>query len=164
MEEKVQKEKKKWGSLLLFIGVCLIIEVVSSIFTMESVDGWYLTLRKPFWTPPGWVFGPVWTILYISIAVSGWLVYVSKAPKKYIYKGLAIWGFELLFNFIWSFFFFYLQSTILGLIDIIILDVLVLINILYFWKISKVAGAILLPYFFWILYATTLNAGIYLMN
>jgi translocator protein len=121
-EESV-KQKKMWISFILFITLCLIVQIVASYWTRESVSTWYPKLAKPSWTPPNWIFGPVWSILYIMIAVSGWLIYKAEYSHQ---RSIALifYGSQLALNFIWSFLFFSLSSPILGLIDIILLSLL----------------------------------------
>lgn len=147
-------------SLVLFIVFCLALEAIGGYWTSQTVSTWYPLLKKPFWTPPGWVFGPVWTILYIMIALSGWLIY----KEKHSYQrslALGFYGSQLTLNLLWSFFFFYLKSPFLGLIDIVLLLLLILSTIITAWSVRPLAAILLIPYLIWVLYATTLNAGIW---
>ncbi|MCC5832193.1 MAG: tryptophan-rich sensory protein [Chlamydiales bacterium] len=155
---------KKYYVLILFIALVLLIQWAGSLFTFSSVQDWYPELRKPQWTPPAWVFGPVWTILYLTIAVSGWLVYMKAPSETERRGGLIIYGIQLFFNFFWSFFFFYLRSPGLGLLNILVLVVLILANIVVFCKIYKPAALLLIPYFLWVFYAATLNMAIWSLN
>lgn len=151
------------SSLLIFILLCLTVEIFASYWTNQSVLTWYPQLNKPSWTPPGWVFGPVWTILYIMIAISGWLIYKAE-PSDQRSITLALYGVQLVLNFIWSFFFFSLKSPISALIDIIMLSLLIILTIISAWPVRRMAGMLLIPYLIWVMYATTLNAGIWLLN
>ena len=124
---------------------------------------WYSALIQPPLKPPAWLFAPVWTVLYITMAVSLFLY-----ARKYTIKSKA-WGYvlfftQLLVNLSWSPAFFGLKNIGLALALIILLDILVLLNILEFYKISKTAGRILIPYFLWLIFATYLNLGIFILN
>lgn len=150
-------------SLLIFILLCLAVEILASYLTNQSVSTWYLTLEKPWWNPPGWVFGPVWTILYLMIAFSGWLIYKAK-PSYRRSTALVFYGGQLILNFFWSFFFFFLKSPILGLIDILLLSLLIILTIINAWPVRRLAAILLIPYLIWVMYATTLNVAIWLLN
>lgn len=155
--------KWAWPSLLLFLTLCLALEVLAGYWTNQTVSSWYPQLNKPFWTPPGWVFGPVWTVLYIMIAISGWLLYQAEhSPRRLL--ALICYGAQLALNLMWSFFFFSWQSPVLGLIDIILLSLSIILTIVYAWPVRAAAALLLLPYLVWVIYATTLNAGIWLLN
>lgn len=157
------KKKYLWISLVVFIFLCLVVENLGSFWTKETVSTWYPTLIKPSWTPPGWMFRVVWTILYIMIAISGWLIYRSKNSQERSIA-LTLYGVQLFLNFIWSFLFFFLRSPILGLIDIILMDLFIGLTILKAWPVRPLASILLIPYLLWVMYATTLNAGIWLLN
>ena len=157
------KQKQWWISFIIFILLCLIVQIVGSLWTSETVLTWYPTLIKPSWTPPDWVFGPVWSCLYLMIAVSGWLMYRAEYSQKRS-VALMLYGSQLALNFIWSFLFFSLQSPILGLIDIILLCLFISLTIIKAWPVSRLASILLIPYLLWVLYATSLNAGIWLLN
>lgn len=150
------KSKRK-ASLILFFLLCFAVAFLGSVATKTSVDTWYLELNKPSWTPPSWVFGPVWTLLYAMIALSGWLVYERKgAPGR---RAALIWyGAQLFLNFIWSFLFFYFRNPFLGMVDIFALAIAIGGYILASWKVSKPASLLFAPYFLWVLYAASLNA------
>ena len=124
---------------------------------------WYQTLNQPIFAPPAWIFSPVWTVLYILIFVS--LVFYAKSFKT----NNKAWGYtlfvlQMLANLAWTPIFFGLKNIGLALAVIILLDILVLWNIIVFYKNSKPAGLILVPYFLWILFATYLNYGYFVLN
>ena len=154
---------RRWA-LIGFLLFVFLIEYGGHKLTFTSVKDWYLTLEKPGWTPPSWVFGSVWTILYITIAISGWLVWIKTHPSPDRRLALLVYGFQLIANLFWSYFFFYLNSPMLGLIDISILIVLIAMNIAIFTKLYKLAGLLLVPYFVWTLYALFLNFCIWRLN
>ncbi len=157
------KQKQFSIAFVVFILICLIVQIVGSFWTKETVSTWYPALNKPSWTPPDWVFGPVWSSLYMMIAVSGWLIYRAKYSHQRT-VALIFYGSQLAFNFIWSFLFFSLRSPILGLIDIVVLCILIGLTMIWAWRVRPLATLLLIPYLLWVLYATSLNAGIWLLN
>lgn len=124
---------------------------------------WYQSLTKPFLMPPAWLFAPVWTIIYILIAVS-LVFYFTTYNGKPKTLGYVYFVVQMLLNFLWSPVFFYYQNIGLALVVIILLDIFVLLNIIEFRKISKLAGNLLIPYFVWILFATYLTLAINILN
>ena len=124
---------------------------------------WYSSLIQPPLAPPAWLFSPVWIILYISIIISLVFYIVKKTEQKKVW-GYILFFTQILVNLAWTPAFFGVKNIGLALIIVILLDILVLFNIIEFSKISKIAGKILIPYFLWILFATYLNLGIFIMN
>jgi len=127
------------------------------------MNDWYASLERPALTPPDWVFGPVWTVLYIMIAISIFLFVRTHRTEN----GLGIYfliALHLISNFLWTALFFRLQSPGLALIDILVLDVTLLLLIYMFWQESKAASVLLCPYLLWVLFATYLNTGFYTLN
>lgn len=124
---------------------------------------WYSTLIQPPLAPPGWLFAPVWTILYISMGVALFL-YARKFSYEHKAWGYVLFFTQLLVNLSWSPAFFGIKNIGLALAIVILLDILVLFNILEFNKVSKTAARILIPYLIWILFATYLNAGLLILN
>lgn len=153
-----------WFSFAGFFFLIVIIEWAGGKLTSVSVADWYLTLKKPVWTPPSWLFGPVWTILYLSIAVSGWLIWMKIKACQMKLISFLIYGAQLAANLLWSFFFFFLKNPFLGVVDICVLLALIAINIFLFVKLYKPAGLLLIPYFLWTLYAFSLNLAIWVLN
>lgn len=151
----------KWISLGLFLLLCLVVEFTAGMFTQSSVHSWYPTLIKPSWTPPPWLFGPVWTILYILMGISVWRIWLSKAKEN---KTLpySLWGIQLFLNFIWSFLFFELHSPFYAMIDIGFLWLAVLATIISFHRIDQIAAYLLIPYLLWISFAASLNIAIWM--
>ncbi|MBX7066091.1 MAG: tryptophan-rich sensory protein [Parachlamydiales bacterium] len=136
--------------------ICFAIAFAGSFATNSSVSSWYQTLEKPFFTPPAWLFPPVWTILYIMIAVSGWMLYNCKQKTR----AFTFYCLQLFFNGIWSFLFFYFRQPVWAFIDILALDVAILATIYFSWSISRTASILLFPYLLWVLFATILNGSI----
>lgn len=150
--------------LFLFLALVFSIELIGGALTAHSVGSWYLTLQKPEWNPPSWVFGPVWTILYATIGVSGWLVFRKRKSEKKSQRAFIIYGLQLLSNVLWSYFFFFLKNPFLALLNIFALLFLICLNIAAFKKIYRPAGLLLVPYLIWTLYAAALNFAIWSLN
>ena len=157
------KQKQLWMSFVFFILLCFIVQIVGSVWTKDTVSTWYPTLVKPSWTPPDWIFGPVWSALYIMIGFSGWLIYRGQYSQKRT-LALMLYGGQLALNFIWSFLFFFLRSPILGLIDIVLLCLFISLTIMKAWPVRPLASLLLIPYLVWVMYAASLNAGIWWLN
>lgn len=147
---------RNFVSLLPFL---LIVAAVAASGAQFMPGEWYAQLAKPFWTPPNWVFGPVWTMLYVMIAVAGWLIFAGSD------KGLkALWVVQLVFNGLWSWLFFGLHRPLLGLIDILAMLACIASLVVLSRRSSRPVMWLMLPYLVWVSYATTLNAGIWLLN
>ena len=127
------------------------------------MNEWYQRLEKPFGTPPNWVFGPVWAVLYAMIAASIYL-YMKKRTPEAGYGPLAILALHIIANLIWTLLFFRLNSIALALVDILILDVTLVVLIVLFWKTSRAASVLLWPYMLWVSFATYLNAAFLFLN
>ena len=149
---------------IISILICQSAGIFGSIFTFEAVPDWYSTLTKPTFAPPGWVFGPVWIILYFLMGVSLYTVWVSESKPKIRKVFFTVFGIQLVLNALWSLLFFGLRSPLLGLVDIILLDIMVLTTIIYAKSVSKLAAILLVPYLVWIIFATILNSAIFLLN
>ena len=124
---------------------------------------WYHSLTKPFLMPPSWLFAPVWTVIYVLIALS-LVFYITTYSQKTKVFGYLYFAVQMALNFLWSPVFFYFRGLKLALIIILLMDIFVILNIFEFRKISKLAGNLLIPYFIWILFATYLTAAINLLN
>ncbi|SHJ61435.1 TspO/MBR family protein [Aquimarina spongiae] len=144
--------------------LCLLIGFLSSIATKTSIDTWYQTLNKPSFTPPNWLFGPVWAILYIMMGVAAGIVWSKGFYHKWVKIALYHFGFQLLLNAAWSIFFFGLQNPLIALLDIIALFILLFFTIRWFKVVNKTAAYLLIPYIAWVAFATALNFGIWRLN
>ena len=149
--------------LLVSIALPLGIGAVAGIFTAQAVPEWYATLNRPSFSPPNWLFGPVWTTLYILMGISLYLIWKQDKSKE---RDLAILSFiiQLTLNFAWSFIFFYFNRIGLALIEIILLWLGIIVMLIQFYKIKPVAAYINIPYLLWVSFASILNASYYLLN
>jgi tryptophan-rich sensory protein len=146
----------------LALGVFVVLVAVAALFGAWFQPGlWYASLRKPPLTPPDWVFGPVWSVLYLAIAVAGWLVWRAGRDGA---RALALWGAQLALNAAWSFVFFGLQRPGLALLEIGILLAFVVATIAVFFRVRPLAAALIAPYVAWVAFAVYLNAGIWYLN
>jgi benzodiazapine receptor len=152
---------KNWKKLLLCMLIPLAIGAISGFATMASIRGWFNLLNKPSFNPPNYIFGPVWTTLYLLMGISSYLIAKKEQLKGYI---RAIYFTQLALNFLWSFIFFKFHLIGWALIDIIILWCFILMMIVSFYKINKTSGLLQLFYLLWVSFATLLNAAIFYLN
>jgi len=152
----------KYLYLVAFILVCEMAGIIGSFFTAESVSTWYLTLEKPPFNPPSWVFAPVWTTLYALMGISAYLVFFS--GKKESRFALVVFALQLALNTLWSLAFFGLQSPLYGLVVIAALWLAIVWTMLRFYNISKNATYLLVPYILWVSFAAVLNYSIWALN
>jgi tryptophan-rich sensory protein len=150
-------------ALALFVSICLGIGGLGGAVTASSVSEWYPTLNKPSFNPPNWVFGPVWTTLYVMMGVAAWRVWRA-ADRETARRPLAVFALQLAFNLGWSVAFFGLRDPGLAVVVILVLDLLVLSTVLLFRRIDGLAALLLVPYFGWIAFATILNIAIWRLN
>ncbi len=146
-------------SLTVFIAMVAAAALVGSQF---GPGPWYVALQKPSWTPPNWLFGPVWSVLYIAIAVAGWSVWRSKAVS--VTKPILLWLLQVILNGLWSWLFFGLRRPELALIDIIALLITICCFIATANGTSRVAAWLFVPYALWVGFATALNFAIWQLN
>lgn len=151
-------------SLIVAIAIPLLIGAIGSIFTQASVSDWYLTLEKPFFNPPGFVFPIAWTYLYISMGLASWFVWDKKETSVLTNKALLVYGVHLIFNLMWSYLFFTLKNPLFAFIEILILLALIVYTTRLFFRISPIAGWLMVPYIGWVSFATLLNGSIVWLN
>ena len=137
---------------------------IGSLFTSKAIPAWYAGLKKPRYTPPNWAFGPVWTILYILMAVSVFLVWQKGLATPGVMLAFTLFWVQLVFNALWSAVFFGMKSKGGGVVVIVILWLLILATMITSFRVSAWAGALLVPYILWVSMATYLNVGIWLLN
>ncbi|MEO0165173.1 MAG: TspO/MBR family protein [candidate division WOR-3 bacterium] len=137
---------------------------IGSLATRQSVSTWYATINKPPISPPSWLFGPVWTVLFILMGIAFYLVWNKGLSLTPVKTAIIIFLIQLVLNVVWSFLFFGLRSPLYAFIEIIILWIAILLTIIYFFKVSYVAGYLLIPYILWVSFASILNGWIAVLN
>jgi tryptophan-rich sensory protein len=156
-------QKYAGAVLIVFFLLTFTVGLIGSLSTMHSVTTWYPSLRKPPWTPPSWLFGPVWTILYILISLSGWLVWKA-GPYRSVTGVLSIFTIQLILNGLWSYFFFGLRNMALAFADIVLLWVFIVLFIIMSWDKTRAASLLFIPYLCWVSFAAFLNLSIWTLN
>ncbi len=154
---------KNWQKLLVSVVGCELVGVVSTPFTLRAIPEWYSTLNKPFFSPPNWLFGPVWTLLYLMMGVSIYLIWKQKQNTN-TRKAIELFSAQLFLNFLWTPAFFGLHSPSFGLLVIITMWFAILKTIKKFLSVNKTAGYLLVPYILWVSFATLLNLAIFVLN
>lgn len=155
---------KDFVKLILSILGCELVGVLGTPFTLAAIPAWYVNLNKPSFAPPNWIFGPVWTILYLLMGISFYLILKRGWKKKAVKTAANFFLAQLALNFLWSPIFFGLRSPLLGLIVIVAMWVLIVITMKKFYSLSKLAFYFLVPYILWVSFATVLNAAILVLN
>ena len=154
---------RDYTALALFIALNAAISALGGWVTAGSVGTWYLALEKPPFNPPNWIFAPVWSALYLMIAIAGWRAWRRSAgPRRRL--ALTAYAVQLALNLSWSFVFFGAHLIGLALAVIVALLAAILVNAFLFWRIDRAAGALLLPYAAWVSFATLLNAALWRLN
>lgn len=153
---------KEFFKLFLFLGICLSVGWLSSIATEISREVWYAGLQKPPLNPPDWIFAPVWTALYIFMAIAGWSLWKKAIPDRGRLRFLFVT--QLILNGVWSFLFFGLRNPFISLIDILLLWAGLFVLTMRAWKTVRIAGFLLTPYLIWVSFAVYLNAAIWWLN
>ena len=152
--------KIQWKRLILCIAIPLAVGGISALLTSSGMET-FQALNKPPLSPPGWLFPVVWTLLYILMGIASYLVLTSGKPSR---SALTFYGLQLLFNFFWSIIFFNLERYLFAFVWLIALLILIFITTVLFYKISKPAGYLMIPYLLWVAFAGYLNLFIYLLN
>lgn len=155
---------RRYLSVLGFIGISQLAGIIGSIFTINSIESWYMTLNKPPLTPPNWLFGPVWLTLYTIMGIAAYLVWKKKDEDKRADFGVKLFFSHLLLNAIWSILFFGLRLAAVALVDIVVVWVMIVWMIKVFWPIDRRASYLLIPYLTWVTLATYLNWGVWRLN
>ena len=162
MSDDTRTRFPPWIALVGFLLVVAVIAGAGGLFTSTGVSAWYRQLTRPSWTPPDWLFGPVWTVLYISMAVAVWLVWRRCIPRSR--WAIGVWFLQLLLNGAWSPIFFGLHSIGGGLITIALLWLAILATVGIFWSVSRAAAILMLPYLAWVTFASCLNLALWKLN
>lgn len=149
---------------IVSLGIPQLAGAIGSIFTISSIPVWYEALNRPELAPPNWVFGPVWTTLFLLMGIAVFLVLKKGSEKKGVKIALGVFAVQLVLNTLWSYIFFGLQSPGGAFIEIIFLWIAILANIIVFYRISKLAAYLLIPYIAWVSFAGYLNYMIWVLN
>jgi tryptophan-rich sensory protein len=155
---------RQWIGLAGFIALCLLTGALGGWVTSQSVIEWYPTLNKPAWNPPAWIFAPVWTTLYVMMAVAAWLVWKEASRGSGVRLALVLFFVQLALNCLWSLLFFGARSPGWALVDIFALLAALAATTWVFFNQSRLAGALMLPYLAWVSFATVLNFTIWQLN
>ncbi len=150
--------------LIITIVISELAGIIGSVFTTPSIAGWYATLVKPALNPPAWVFGPVWTTLFALMGISAFLIWKKGLDRRDVKIALSIFIGQLVLNTLWSIIFFGLHSPGGALIEIVFLWLAILWTIIVFYKISRPAAYLLVPYILWVSFASYLNYAIWTLN
>lgn len=156
-----------YHNLMKMIVSILIPQVIGGLgafFTAPAIPSWYATLKKPFFQPPNWLFGPVWTILYLLMGVSFYLIWTKTEDQASFNQARNVFILQLALNFLWSALFFGLKSPGLALLEIIYLWLVILVNLVVFFRLSRPAGLLFVPYLAWVSFASILNLSVFLLN
>jgi tryptophan-rich sensory protein len=154
---------KKTIDLLGLLGWVILTFGVAYVSSQFEPGQWYEAISKPSWTPPGWVFGPVWSLLYLAMSVSAWLVW-RKRSHRAVTLPLGFYLAQLIVNGLWSWFFFGRQMIGVALVDLLLLVLLVAVTLVLFFRVDRRAGVLLVPYQLWICFAAALNYQIWRLN
>ena len=155
---------KLYTRITIAVVICLLVGFLSSFAVQSSIDTWYTTINKPSFNPPNWVFAPVWTILYIAMGIAAGLVWARGFYHKWVQTALYHFGFQLMFNAMWSVVFFGFQQPFWALLVILTLIVLIVLTIKWFKVVSNLAAWLMVPYLLWVCFATALNFSIWTLN
>ncbi|HLP59213.1 MAG TPA: TspO/MBR family protein [Candidatus Deferrimicrobium sp.] len=154
----------KIGKLIFSLAICQLAGIIGGFFNAASNRNWYLTLNKPSFNPPNWVFGPVWVSLYLLMGIALFLVWITDSPGNIKQAAMIFFFIQLVFNTVWSFFFFFLENPYLALVDIVLLLIFILLTLWKFYSVNRTAGFLLLPYLLWVGFAALLNYSIWILN
>lgn len=157
-------KKQNYIKLFVSIVVAQLAGIIGSLYTSNSISTWYKTLVRPEIAPPNWVFGPVWTTLYMLMGISAYIIWSKGYSDKKVKLALTVYFGQLLLNTLWSILFFGLQDIRSAFIEIIALWIMIALNVFLFGKISKTAGYLLIPYLLWVSFASYLNYSFMILN
>jgi tryptophan-rich sensory protein len=155
---------KPYLKIFSSIVLCELVGLLGTPFTLSAIPSWYVTLNKPFFAPPNWLFGPVWTLLYFLMGVSFFLIWNQGWQKATVRKASYFFLAQLALNFIWTPVFFGLRAPLLGLVVILSLWLMIILTMRKFYPLSRPATYLLIPYIFWVSFATLLNGAIVVLN
>ncbi len=165
--ESIEQASRSAGvlviGLMVSIALCFLAGGIGSIATTSSVNGWFAEVNKPTWNPPNWIFGPVWSTLFLMMGVSAWLVWKQAGFQNAKFE-LGWFAFHLLLNILWSVLFFGLQQMGWACVEIVVLWLSIAATMVLFYRHSKLAAGLLIPYLLWVSFAAFLNYTIWRLN
>lgn len=164
MNKAISRELSPLAALALSAGPIILAAALGNAATLPNIPIWFDGLVKPPLNPPNWVFGPAWTFLYVLMGIAFYRILRLDPATPGRPLAILLFTVQLIFNAGWSFAFFAAQSPILGLIEILPLEALILATIYVFWRVDRIAAWLLVPYALWVAFATYLNAGIWWLN
>jgi tryptophan-rich sensory protein len=150
--------------LVVSIIIAELVGIIGSFFTTPAISSWYQFLIKPSFSPPNWIFAPVWTTLFLLMGIAAYLVWSEGFEKRDAKIALSVYGVQLVLNLLWSVLFFGLQFPFYGFLEIIALWITIALNILVFYRVSRKAAYLLIPYILWVSFAAILNYSIWQLN
>jgi tryptophan-rich sensory protein len=153
-----------WLKIIIAIVICNLVGLAASTVTIDAIPGWYASLNKPSFNPPNWLFGPVWTTLYILMGISAAMIWQIGMNRQDVKHALSVFGIQLMLNGIWSYLFFGFQSPLIAFIEILLLLGMIILTILRFKELKPLAAWLLIPYLLWVSFASILNFSIYTLN
>jgi benzodiazapine receptor len=155
---------RRLATYAAWIAACELAGVLGGIATAPAIPTWYAGLVKPPWTPPGWLFGPVWTALYALMGIAAARVWIRHRVTRTGRISLAAFVVQLVLNAAWSFLFFELHNPALGFVDIVVMWGVILTLVVWWWRLERPSSLLLVPYLAWVSFATTLNAAVWRLN
>ena len=159
----VTAPKYPWLGLIVLLVVCFAAAGIGGAVTTPKIATWYAALAKPSWNPPNWIFGPVWSVLYLCMAIAAWLVW-RQGGLAGAATPLALFAVQLVLNLAWSWLFFGFQNPGLAFVDIVLLWAAIAATMVAFWVRSAIAGILFVPYLAWVSFATVLNFVVWRLN
>jgi len=154
---------KNLKPLPFFIFAVALVSAISGFFTAPNVDQMYQNIQKPSWAPPEWLFGPVWTLLYVLIALAGWRIWLHRETRK-INAAMILYLSQLVLNGLWTLIYFEFKMPLLAFVEISMLFIVIVINGIVFWRLSKFAFYCMIPYGVWVGFASILNFQVVRLN
>jgi len=163
---RIERPSRTGGIIKLAASVlvCLAVGYIGSLATTPSIPTWYANLAKPAFNPPNAVFGPVWTLLFILMGISAYVVWAKGLAHRGVKTGLVLFIVQLALNLLWSVIFFALHQPLWAFCEIVLLWVAILLTIISFIRVSRFAGWLMIPYILWVSFASVLNFSVYLLN
>ena len=156
--------RKDFAKLITSIIIPQSIGIIGALFTIPSIGTWYAGLNKPSFNPPNWIFGPVWTVLYLLMGIALYLVWKKGLARYDARQALAAFAAQLVLNLAWTFFFFFMNIPLAAFVEIIILWISIAVTARLFFRVSRTAGLLLIPYIMWVSYAALLNFMLWHLN